>query len=373
MIPVDDAQLELFQRISEGRRMNRTDLETQSMAAGIRWSKGIVPYCFAKDVKNDVRRLFKAAVHQYMKALPCLQFKDVGWKSGSSLDRAGSQLCGKSPAIFVTSHPYRGCYSYVGMVPQFKSQVMQLHYPGCLSIGTYVHEIGHALGMAHEQARPDRDKYVQIVKNNIKNGMLRNFHIIHRADYSLDYDFTSVMHYDQYAFAIDRSKPTITSDVTTEMGNRAGLSSYDVKQLEKMYKPLVPHCRGSSLDGIGCIDKLHGGRDVCPLIDKCTPDVTRSKLCCSCGGGFKVQCYKGQPCPHSEKMTPPAGSNCLVSKTHLFPGYECIFTNTCDFPVTWKCPSTPCKHQTGAGGYWMQSCNGRTQTEICKPGVCEVR
>jgi len=259
------------------------------------------------------------------------------------------------------------------MVPQFRSQQLQMHPVGCISIGTMTHEIGHALGMAHEQARPDRDKYVSINVGNVKHGMMRNFEIIHRADVSLDYDYCSIMHYDAYAFAKDRSKPTILSDVTTEMGNRAGLSSYDVKQLEHMYKPLVPHCRGSQLAGLGCIDKLWRGKNVCPKVQKCTQGIIKTKACCACGGGFKVQCYKGQKCPQAEPLTPPPGSNCLVSKTHFFPGYECIFTNVCDFPVKWQCPSHDCKHVTGAGGYWMQSCNGITQTEVCKPGVCKVR
>jgi hypothetical protein len=373
MIPADEEQLSLFQRISEGRRTNRTDSEISSTAAGIRWSRGIVNYCYASDVSHDVKRLFQASAHQYMKALPCLQFRDVGWKSGSSWDHQSKQLCGQSPAIFITSHPYRGCYSYVGMVPQFKSQQLQLNNPGCLSIGTITHEIGHAVGMAHEQARPDRDQYVKINVGNVKDGMMRNFEIIHRADQSLDYDYLSIMHYDAFAFAKDRSKPTILSGVATEMGNRVGLSSYDTQQLEKMYKPLVPHCRGSQMDGTGCIDKWFKGKEVCSRVKKCTPDITRSKICCACGGGFKVQCYKGMKCPKAESLTPPPGADCLVSKTHLFPGYPCIFTNVCNFAVQWKCPSHTCKHQTAAGGYWMQSCNGKTQTEICKPGVCKVQ
>lgn len=40
----------------------------------------------------------------------------------------------------------------------------------CFVMGTVQHETLHALGFWHEQARPDRDKYVDIHYNLIKKG-----------------------------------------------------------------------------------------------------------------------------------------------------------------------------------------------------------
>lgn len=60
------------------------------------------------------------------------------------------------------------CNSDVGMQYK-KSQYVNLDRNYCFNkLGDALHELLHALGAIHEQARPDRDYYIQVLTENIK-------------------------------------------------------------------------------------------------------------------------------------------------------------------------------------------------------------
>ena len=67
-------------------------------------------------------------------------------------------------------------------------------YCHVVQFGTPVHEIGHSLGLWHEQQRWDRDDVIKVLKQNI-GYYGGQFLKLYGTDTSLPYDVGSVMHY----------------------------------------------------------------------------------------------------------------------------------------------------------------------------------
>lgn len=142
-----------------------------------------------------------------------------------------------------------GCHSPVGYYPGRVNSI-SLGF-GCGTTGITIHEMGHSLGLYHEQSRPDRDKYVKILYGNIVKGHEHNFrkHSYGRIDsLGTPYDYNSIMHYGKKSFGkgiLFKSTTIETLDKSKQnvIGQRRGLSKVDIQQLNLMY------CKGGNGGG----------------------------------------------------------------------------------------------------------------------------
>ncbi|KAJ1373335.1 Zinc metalloproteinase nas-36 [Parelaphostrongylus tenuis] len=144
----------------------------------------------------------------------------------------------------------------------------------CVKEGVIEHEIGHSLGLWHEQSRPDAQSYV---KDIITLGV--------------PYDLGSVMHYGGTAFSMDRTSRTlVTRDPLYQntIGQRERLSFLDVETINRAY------CSGRCLVPNTC---QNGGYQHPNLCDTCLcPDGVAGVKCedpepprnAECGGEVNV-------------------------------------------------------------------------------------
>ena len=92
----------------------------------------------------------------------------------------------------------------------------------------------------HEQSRKDRDDYVTINWDNIKDGKASQFSKCEHCDLqNSPYDFKSCMHYGPTSFQSDEAQAngltTIDAKNGETFGQRNGFSALDIKAINDLY------------------------------------------------------------------------------------------------------------------------------------------
>jgi hypothetical protein len=193
-----------------------------------RWPGGLIPFEIDSALTSDLAAAVRQAMATWTKATP-VHFVERTF-----------DLRGTYPDFvsFTTGVDANACLSdHVGR--RGGRQSVRL-VSGC-GVGQVTHEIGHVIGLGHEQNREDRDLRVQIVMSNIPlqyEGQFEKY----TSDY-MDkgpYDFDSIMHYESNAFACDPSKPTIVPKgplpANVTLGQRNHLSAGDIEAVKGIYR-----------------------------------------------------------------------------------------------------------------------------------------
>ncbi len=188
-----------------------------------RWPGLRVPYTIDNSIQSRVADV-QSAIATWNAALRARLGGRDAWVPASPTDSA-----------FVTFRelPLDSCQSAVGR--QGGQQFIDL--PAGCGPGQIMHEMGHAMGLWHEQSRSDRDSYVKIIWANILPGKEFNFdqHIDPRHEDRFGgrvgaYDYDSIMHYNEYAFAKNPGDPNGRTIVSAKpIGQRNAPSAGDVE------------------------------------------------------------------------------------------------------------------------------------------------
>jgi len=200
-----------------------------------RWDEGVVPYVINSDLSCFGSGIFGKSLCFLGGGIKAIEKAIEEWEAKTCIKFV--KRTNERDYVEFVSEKFGQCYSNVGRIGG--RQVIALG-KFCRKPGIVMHEIAHALGMFHEQSRTDRDEYVTIEWDHIKKGNEINFKKYLRselADQNMPYDYASIMHYEDDAFAKwPWQRTVIPKKSGVKIGQRDHLSAGDVEEIKKYYQ-----------------------------------------------------------------------------------------------------------------------------------------
>jgi hypothetical protein len=182
------------------------------------WPNSTVPYIFDNNVLKKSQAVILAAMQLWenatnVKFVPRTKEKD-----------------------YVHFFAYTGYGSFIGRLGG-DQPIYIMQYP---DTGNVVHELGHCLGLWHEHCRPDRNQFITINENNVKDGYLCQFiqPVSDVTTLGSSYDLNSIMHYPRNAFTKNglNTITVLNDNGHYNVGNRDSLSKGDINGVIALYK-----------------------------------------------------------------------------------------------------------------------------------------
>ncbi|GFY43782.1 protein SpAN [Trichonephila inaurata madagascariensis] len=278
------------------------------------WTNGKVSYNFHSSVDDELKTMIIGAMGEWENHT-CLTFHEKALDYTFIRFRADKD----------------GCWSMIGRINSiFAGQDVSIGR-GCNRTNIIVHEIGHAIGLYHEQSRNDRDGYIHINWHNMPVARYSQFDRGIESPRGVEYDYTSVMHYGPMAFTEKYfQKNTIAAMnpfYQTLIGSGLKISFRDSKLVNKMYSCNVkcPNNVSQCLNG-GFLSPYRNDDQPCHCI--CPPGAT-GEFCENLSDPFEYY------------QMPPCGGNVTEDTEIQTPGYP-----------NRKPPSDSCI-------WWMQAPKGK--------------
>lgn len=105
------------------------------------------------------------------------------------------------------------------------------------TIATILHEMGHTVGLWHEQSRPDRNTYVSVNYNNLIKGSIGNFNQIYdnAQTFGIYFDYASIMEYPAFSFSRNGGPAIESIPAGIPLSNQTGYSAADIDGVERLY------------------------------------------------------------------------------------------------------------------------------------------
>ncbi len=108
---------------------------------------------------------------------------------------------------------------------------------GACTVATILHELGHTVGLWHEQSRPDRNTYVSVNYSNLIKGSIGNFNQIYdnSQTFGTYFDYASIMEYPAFSFSRNGGPAIESIPAGIPLSNNNGYSTADIDGIERLY------------------------------------------------------------------------------------------------------------------------------------------